>query len=69
MLRVFSILLLLILTACSLRMGAFSPRRPDIPEHVAVDREDCLGCHDLAALKDHKPEDDCLRCHHLVKGI
>ena len=65
----FAIIVLLILTACTLRMGAFAPRRPDIPEHRDLVREDCLGCHDLVGQSDHKPDDDCLRCHHLVKGI
>jgi uncharacterized paraquat-inducible protein A len=69
MLRIISVLLFLILTACTLRMAAFAPRRPDIPEHATQVREDCLSCHDVTERKDHKPTDDCLRCHHLVKGV
>ena len=66
---IITVLLLLLLTACTIRMGAFAPRRPDIPEHQNVTREDCLGCHDLSEQKDHKPTDNCLRCHHLIKGV
>jgi hypothetical protein len=62
-------LLFLLLTACTIRMGAFAPRRPDITEHRKVTNADCLGCHDPAQQKDHKSEDDCLRCHHLIKGV
>ncbi|MCF6179624.1 MAG: hypothetical protein L3J63_09595 [Geopsychrobacter sp.] len=63
------LLLLLFLSACTIRMGAFAPRRPDIVEHRDVSRDDCLGCHDLSGRPDHKPDDDCLRCHHLIKGV
>lgn len=65
----FCVLLLLILTACTMRMGAFAPHRPDIAVHHGVTNADCLGCHDLTRKNDHKPDDDCLRCHHLVKGV
>lgn len=67
--RYFTFVLLLLLTACTLRMAAFAPRRPDIPEHRDVTREDCLACHDLTKMKAHKSADDCLHCHHLVKGV
>ncbi len=67
--KILAVLLVLILTACTLRMGAFAPRRPDIPEHRDLVSADCLECHDLAGRQDHKSDDDCLRCHHLVKGI
>ena len=66
---ILAVLFLVILTACTVRMGAFAPRQPDIQEHQDVAREDCMGCHDLSALKDHKPADDCLHCHHLIKGV
>jgi len=63
------LILLLLLSACTIRMGAFAPRRSDIAEHRGPGREDCLGCHDLSDRPDHKPDDDCLRCHHLIKGV
>jgi len=69
MLRILTLLLLLMLTACTMRMAAFAPRRSDIPEHSTLSRDACLSCHEVAEQRDHKPTDDCLHCHHLVKGI
>lgn len=62
-------LLLLILTACTVRMGTFAPRRSDTPVHREATRDTCLDCHDLSKMSDHKSTEDCLRCHKLVKGI
>ncbi|WP_020674563.1 hypothetical protein [Geopsychrobacter electrodiphilus] len=67
--RILAVVLLMVLTACTIRMGAFAPRRPDIVEHRDVTNADCLGCHDLSQRQDHKPADNCLRCHHLIKGV
>lgn len=67
--RTIFVLLLITLTACTVRMGAFAPRQPDIQEHREAGRGDCLGCHDITVLSDHKPADDCLHCHHLIKGV
>lgn len=66
--KLLLVLLVLVLGSCTVRMGAFAPRRPDIPEHQGVTNEDCQGCHDLSALPDHDADDDCLRCHHIQKG-
>ncbi len=63
------ILLLILSTACTVRMGAFAPRLLDIAEHRGVTNTECLDCHDLSQWQDHRAEDDCLHCHHLIKGV
>ncbi|NCO51173.1 MAG: hypothetical protein GW875_03645 [Deltaproteobacteria bacterium] len=63
------LLLLMMITACTVRMGSFAPRRPDTTAHREATRETCLECHDLSKMSDHKTTEDCLRCHKRVKGI
>lgn len=67
--KILPFVFLLLLAACTIRMGAFSPRRPDIQQHRQVTNADCLGCHELATLEKHKSNDNCVRCHKLVKGV
>jgi len=67
--KVLIVFLMVFLCACTMRMGAFAPRLPDISEHHELVRDDCAGCHDMSAHKDHKTDEDCLRCHHLIKGV
>lgn len=63
------LLLLFILTACTVRTATFAPRRSDTAAHREATRDTCLDCHELSKMSDHKKTEDCLRCHKLVKGI
>jgi len=60
---------LLLGAACTRRMAPFSPHLPRTEAHQAVAaNSDCLKCHDIAGLPDHKPADDCRRCHRILPG-
>jgi len=67
--KILPFVFLLLLVACTVRMGAFAPRRPDLPQHRQVTNAECIDCHELVKLKRHKSSDNCVRCHKLVKGV
>lgn len=62
--------LVLLMTACVHRMAPFSPHRPNTEEHrAALSNQQCIECHDIAALgKGHLASDNCLRCHRILQG-
>lgn len=65
--RLLPVLLALALAATSCgqrRVGPMAPRRPDSPEHRGIKSSgECISCHDIAGIKDHRKEDNCLSCH------
>lgn len=51
------------------RVGPMASRRPDIPQHSGVKASsECISCHDIAAIKDHRKEDVCISCHFSIPG-
>lgn len=65
--RYFTILLFIALAlgSCTKRTSLMAPRLEQSEEHLGAAATDCVDCHDVARLPQHKPDEQCTRCHRL----
>lgn len=60
---------LLVLSGCPARVGSYAPRLDDTDWHrEALEKRNCLECHDPVKIRYHGKGDDCTHCHILCRG-
>ena len=73
MTRATTILLLagscLLLAGCPARTSVYAPRLNNTDFHrEAIEKGNCLDCHEPEQIRLHKPQDACRSCHIICRG-